>query len=134
MRTELEKMLAGELYDASDATRAQMRYDARARFVRFNQLPHDAEPERRAALEEMLGHVGKNVNIQPPFYCDYGTFISIGDNGFMNFNCTFLDCAHITIGDNFQCAAQCAALCGLSPRHCVGARQRTGTGRAHCDW
>ncbi len=104
MKTELEKMLAGELYDASDATLVQMRYDARAHFTRFNQIPYDAEPERRAALEKMLGYMGKNVNIQPPFYCDYGTFISIGDNGFMNFNCTFLDCAHITIGDNFQCA------------------------------
>ncbi|MBC3788576.1 sugar O-acetyltransferase [Spirosoma utsteinense] len=102
--TELEKMLAGDLYDASDATLVRMRTEARTLFSEFNRTPYDAEPERRKLLQQLLGHAGDNLNIQPPFYCDYGTNISIGANGFLNFNCIFLDCARITIGVNFQCA------------------------------
>jgi maltose O-acetyltransferase len=104
MRTELEKMLAGELYDASDPVLLDMRNKARTLFSQFNRTPYDAEPERQAILQQLLGSVDGNVNIQAPFYCDYGTNISIGVNGFINFNCTFLDCARITIGINFQCA------------------------------
>lgn len=102
--TELEKMLAGDLYDASDPTLLTMRNNVRTLFSRYNQTPYDADPERRAILDQLLGHAGHNLNIQGPFYCDYGTHISIGDNGFVNFNCIFLDCARITIGINFQCA------------------------------
>ncbi|WP_018618089.1 sugar O-acetyltransferase [Spirosoma luteum] len=104
MKTELEKMLNGDLYDASDATLVTMRFDARKLFADYNRTDPDAEILRRTILNQLLGDAGKNLNIQPPFYCDYGTYISIGDNGFVNFNCIFLDCARITIGTNFQCA------------------------------
>ncbi|MBC8154191.1 MAG: sugar O-acetyltransferase [Bacteroidetes bacterium] len=104
MMTELEKMLAGVLYDASDPTLITMRNNARTLFSEYNRTPYDAEPERLAILRQLLGGAGAALNIQAPFYCDYGTHISIGDNGFVNFNCIFLDCARITIGINFQCA------------------------------
>jgi maltose O-acetyltransferase len=104
MRTELEKMLSGELYDASDPTLLSLRNKARALFAQFNSTPYDDELRRQVLLSQLLGPLGGNVNIQPPFYCDYGTHISIGANGFINFNCIFLDCARITIGINFQCA------------------------------
>lgn len=104
MKTELEKMLAGDLYVASDPTLVTMRNSARALFSQYNRTPYDAEPERQALLRQLLGSVGDNLNIQAPFYCDYGAFITFGENCFVNFNCIFLDCARITIGDNFQCA------------------------------
>ncbi len=104
MKTELEKMLIGDLYDASDATLTAMRSHARTLFTEFNRTSYDADPERRAMLDQLLGSAGANLNIQAPFYCDYGTHITIGANGFVNFNCIFLDCARITIGINFQCA------------------------------
>lgn len=104
MKTELEKMLAGDLYVASDPTLTTMRSNARTLFAEFNRTAYDAEPERQALLHQLLGYAGANLNIQPPFYCDYGSHISIGANGFVNFNCIFLDCARITIGINFQCA------------------------------
>ena len=50
-------------------------------------------------LVEALGHVGAGVNIRPPFFCDYGYNISIGDGAFMNFNCVVLDVCKVTIGD-----------------------------------
>ncbi|WP_316933120.1 sugar O-acetyltransferase [Spirosoma radiotolerans] len=81
-----------------------MRTKARMLFSEFNRTPYDAEPERQAILGQLLGGMGANLNIQPPFYCDYGSNSSIGANGFLNFNCIFLDCARITIGINFQCA------------------------------
>lgn len=106
MKTELEKMLDGDLYDASDPTLTAMRNNARTLFSQYNRTPYHAgaAPERRAILEQLLGYAGESLNIQGPFYCDYGTHISIGANGFVNFNCIFLDCARITIGHNFQCA------------------------------
>jgi maltose O-acetyltransferase len=102
--TELEKMLAGQLYDASDPTLLHMRTKARQLFSAFNRTPYEDEPARQDLLRQLLGQTGTNLNIQPPFLCDYGTNIYMGDNGFVNFNCVFLDCARITIGDNLQCA------------------------------
>jgi maltose O-acetyltransferase len=102
--TELEKMLAGELYIAADPTLTAMRSRARQLFVNYNTLSYDAEAERQAVLHQLLGGFGSNLNIQGPFYCDYGTHIQFGDNAFVNFNCIFLDCARISIGHNFQCA------------------------------
>ena len=104
MKTELEKMLDGELYVASDPTLVEMRFKARALFAEFNRTPSDAEDERQAIFKQLLGGFGTGLNIQAPFYCDYGSFVTFGENCFVNFNCIFLDCARITIGNNFQCA------------------------------
>lgn len=104
MKTELDKMLDGDLYDASDAVLVTMRNKARTLFSAYNRNPYDADPERQSILHKLLGQAGNNLNIQAPFYCDYGAHISIGANGFVNFNCIFLDCARIIIGVNFQCA------------------------------
>ncbi len=48
----------------------------------------------------MLGKVGKNVFVEPPFRCDYGTNIEIGDNFFSNYNLIILDCNKVKIGNN----------------------------------
>ncbi|GAB3489562.1 sugar O-acetyltransferase [Spirosoma knui] len=103
MKTELEKMLDGELYIANDPTLVDMRYKARTLFAEFNRTPYDAEDQRQAIFKQILGGFGQGLNIQAPFYCDYGPFITFGENCFVNF-CTFQDCARIIIGDNLQCA------------------------------
>jgi maltose O-acetyltransferase len=51
-------------------------------------------------LEQLLGKVGKRVSVRPSFYCDYGYNIELGDHVFINFNCVFLDCAPIIVGNN----------------------------------
>jgi len=119
MKTELEKMLAGELYIANDPTLVEMRFRARALFSEFNRTPHHAEPERQAIFQQLLGGFGPGLNIQPPFYCDYGSFITFGENCFLNFNCTFLDCARITIGNNFQCAPNVQLYAAYHPVNAV---------------
>ncbi|MEM7654680.1 MAG: sugar O-acetyltransferase [Bacteroidota bacterium] len=98
--TELEKMLADELYDASDPQLTQMRIRARKLWYAYNQLAEDQQAERYALLSKLLGKVGQQVDIQPPFYCDYGAHIFLGENVFMNFNCTILDCNEVHIGQN----------------------------------
>jgi maltose O-acetyltransferase len=101
MRTELQKMLAGELYDASDGVLAGMRAEARVLLARFNGLMAGSLAERVLVLRELLGRCS-TIEIQPPFFCDYGKHVLVGDNCFMNFNCVILDCGWVTIGNHVQ--------------------------------
>jgi maltose O-acetyltransferase len=98
MKSQYERMLAGELYDASDPQLFRMRIKAREAMQVYNQTPYDREM-RTHLLKSLLGKMGTNVDIQTPFFCDYGTHIEVGDNFFANFNCVFLDCNYIKIGN-----------------------------------
>ena len=98
--TEKDKMLRGEMYAPSDPELFQERLEARLKFHKFNKLPESAKAERDILMKELLGSTGLNINIEPPFYCDYGYNIQLGDNVFMNFNCCILDVMPVTIGDN----------------------------------
>ncbi len=97
--TEYQKMLDGQLYNAADETLFSMRVKAREMMHEFNKSPYDIRL-RYTMLQKLLGKMGTNVDIQPPFYCDYGCHIEVGDNFFANFNCVMLDCAKISIGKN----------------------------------
>src|SRR6478735_11293728 len=99
MKTEYAKMLAGELYDASDNELLNMRLKARAWMQEYNQTAFDKNL-RTGLLQQLLGKTGINIDIQTPFYVDYGCHIETGDNFFANFNCVFLDCNYIKCGNN----------------------------------
>jgi maltose O-acetyltransferase len=99
MKTEYRKMLAGELYDAGDKELLAMRIKARELMQEYNQTLYDRE-KRLVILEKLLGKTGKNIDIQAPFFCDYGCHIEAGNNFFANFNCVFLDCNYIKMGNN----------------------------------
>ena len=99
-KSELEKMLAGERYLASDPQLQSMLLRARQSCFEYNQLDYHHLPERQALLRKLFGRIGPKFEIMPPFFCDYGGHIFAGDNLFLNYNCTILDCAHVTIGDN----------------------------------
>ena len=98
-KTEYDKMLAGELYDASDKELTAMRIKARAWMLEYNQTAFD-KSLRQDLLNKLFGKVGENIDIQIPFFCDYGCHIEVGNNFFANFNCVFLDCNYIKMGDN----------------------------------
>ena len=98
--TEKDKMLTGQLYRSSDDMLRSERRHARRLQKAFNDTLPDEIEKRAGLLIELLGALGKNAEIEPPFYCDYGYNILVGDNFYANFNCIFLDCAPITIGDN----------------------------------
>ena len=98
--TELEKMLSGVLYRADDPVLVAMRAKAREWFTVYNQTTNTDMDHRHNMLKTQLGSMGKVIDIQPPFYCDYGTHIYVGENVFINYNCTILDCGRVRIGDN----------------------------------
>lgn len=98
--TEKEKMLAGMPYDTRDPELLSMYHAARRRMKVYNNLASDALEERRNILRELLRKVGEGVWIESPFFCDYGKFIEIGKNTFVNVNCMFLDDNVIKIGEN----------------------------------
>ena len=98
--TEKELMLAGELYVASDAELVEMQL-RKFRFMdAFNGTRYEDFAERERLVRELFAHVGKNVVINKPFHCDYGSNISIGDNFFANYGCVILDVNKVTIGNN----------------------------------
>jgi maltose O-acetyltransferase len=99
-KTELEKMVAGELYNAGDAELVAGRSKARKLFMQYNALSYGNTDGKRAVLKELLGGFTNAIDIQSPFYCDYGFNIFAGDNVFLNFNCIILDCAKVTLGNN----------------------------------
>lgn len=98
--TELEKMLAGQLYVAADPELAALRLRARRLTWAYNQSRADEVQERRRLLDELFGRLGQHAEIEPPFHCDYGRHIVAGDRLYMNFGCVVLDCAEVVIGDN----------------------------------
>lgn len=98
MRSEKEKMLAGELYDAHDPQLAAERRRARLLFKALNDTRDDQQAERYRLIRELIPAAGQGVWIEPPFYCDYGSNITLGNNVFFNFNCVVLDVARVVIG------------------------------------
>jgi maltose O-acetyltransferase len=98
MKTEKEKMLAGEPYDPMDAQLLAERREARRLIKAFNDMPHVQLDERLRLLKELIPASGAGVWIEPPFYCDYGSNITLGDRVYFNFNCVVLDVAPVRIG------------------------------------
>ncbi|GJE61559.1 sugar O-acetyltransferase [Methylobacterium trifolii] len=98
MRTEKQKMLAGEPYRPGDPELAADARRARAWMVRYNTTLAASPAERRVLLRELFAHVGEGAVVRPPFHCDYGQHISLGEGVFLNFNCVILDVAPVAIG------------------------------------
>jgi maltose O-acetyltransferase len=96
--TQRERMLAGELYFASDSELVAARVRARELTERYNTTAPAAADERRALLGDLIGELGDDVWIEPPFHCDYGANLALGDGAYFNFGCIALDCARIQIG------------------------------------
>ena len=92
--TEKEKMMAGEPYDTRDPELLEMYHKARKLMKVFNNLDSTDSIGKRKTLVELLGFIGEGVWIEPPFLCDYGENISIGENTLINTNCMFIDDKH----------------------------------------
>jgi maltose O-acetyltransferase len=99
-QSELQKMLSGELYDASDPELLAKRRRARQLTQNLNAADPDHPENHLAILGGLLGNLGDGCWIEPPFHCDYGAHIFLGNQVYMNFSCVILDCAHVKIGDN----------------------------------
>jgi maltose O-acetyltransferase len=99
MPTENEKMLAGELYDPLDPELVQAREHASDLCQALNATHERDQAERRRIVIELFGTGGTSVLMQPPFFCDYGSNIHLGERVFFNFNYVVLDVCTVTIGD-----------------------------------
>lgn len=116
MRTEKDKMLAGELYDASAPELRAELAATQAWLARYNAALGRPPAERRALLAERLGAVGEGVEVRPPFHCDYGFNIRLGEGVFLNFNCVILDVAAVEIGARTQIGPGVQILAADHPR------------------
>lgn len=120
-RTQRERMLAGDPYVASDPELQRELRRAALLMERYNASSVTERDERRRILEELLGSVGEDVEIRPPFYCDYGSQISIGPRTFANYNLVALDVVSITIGADVQIGPNVQL---LTPTHPLEAEPR----------
>lgn len=99
MKSEKEKMLAGELYDASEQELVKEREQARDLIFAFNHTNPGEKEKKQAIIKKLIVAKG-TLYIEAPFYCDYGYNIEVGDNFYANFGCTILDVNKVAIGDN----------------------------------
>ena len=98
MSTERDKMLAGEMYYPMDPQLVEARLRARDLCQALNATPEREGEGRRRILVELFGAGGDTVWMQPPFYCDYGSNIELGERVFFNFNCVVHDVCRVTVG------------------------------------
>ena len=92
-------MLAGALYDPMDPELVASRHCARELCTALNATHEREQADRRRILTRLFGTGGDSVWMQPPFFCDYGSNIKLGERVFFKFNCVVLDVCEVRIGD-----------------------------------
>ena len=100
IKSEKEKMLAGEIFSPLDPQLLDDRQQARRLLKVLNNFCDESKEERDRLIKKLIFQSGPNCWIEPPFHCDYGYNITIGDRVFLNFNCIILDVAPVIIGTN----------------------------------
>jgi len=116
-------MRAGEPYPGDDPELNRELDRRQALVFALNAIPYERAEERAAALEGLLAAIGGGTFVRTPFYCDYGDGIRIGARAFVNFNCTMLDGAPISIGDECLIASGVQLITATHP---IDPRPRRG--------
>ena len=117
--TEKEKMLSGKPYKGFNDELVKERQDTKEVLYDFNLLRPSEIEKRNEWIGKLFGRVGKEFYIEPPFRCDYGYNISIGENFYSNYNCTILDCAQVTIGNDVLFGPNVSLFTAGHPIHSV---------------
>lgn len=115
-RSEKEKMIAGDLYDAADPEIQAEHRIAMSWLVNYNAALGAGAADRRKLMRERFAAVGEGADIRPPFHCDYGFNIRLGNGVFLNFNCVILDVVEVFIGDKTQIGPGVQILTADHPR------------------
>jgi maltose O-acetyltransferase len=102
MKSEIDKMLAGEPYLAFDEELAFMRLTAKRLLYVFNGASPDDQDKRGDVIRDLFGKIGQHFIVETPFYCDYGRNIYAGEHLYMNYGCVILDSNEVHIGDNVK--------------------------------
>ncbi|MDE6402294.1 MAG: sugar O-acetyltransferase, partial [Muribaculaceae bacterium] len=119
--TEWEKMHNYQIYDDFDADLFNRRVEAKKLFKEFNRTEDDEIERRQEIMRKLFKKVGERVWMEPNFMCEFGKNISIGDDVYINFGCTLLDCGQITIGNNTLLGPNVSAYSG---NHSLDAAER----------
>lgn len=128
MKTEKEKMISGENYDPYDQELVEDRKFARDLLKKFNDSEESQIEERKAILNQLF-NAETDVYIQQPFFCDYGSNITLGKKIFMNFNCVILDVAPVEIGDFTLFGPSVQVYTAMHPLSADERRQGTESGK-----
>lgn len=123
MKTEFQKMRSEELYDFSDAEINQSAIHAKEACLRLNRLSLSS-PDYREALQDLIPGIPDSTCVCPPFHCDHGNGIIMGENTFLNYNCVILDGATVTIGNDVKIGPGCQL---VTPQHPIDYAARRGT-------
>lgn len=110
-----QRMLRGELYIFDDPELAADFGRAQELLERYNATRHVEQDLRASLLCDLLGEVGEDVVVKPPFRCDYGSYIAIGAGTFVNYDCVMLDVAPIRIGAACQIATRVQLVTATHP-------------------
>lgn len=121
MTSEYRKMVRGELYDPMDPDLVAARARARDHCLDLNATREAEEAKRRRILCALFGTGGDTAWMQPPFFCDYGSNIHLGERVFFNFNCVVLDVCPVHIG-SFTLFGPAVQI--YTPMHPFNAEQR----------
>ncbi|WGE41271.1 sugar O-acetyltransferase [Actinobacillus equuli] len=113
--TEQEKMCSGNLYNPADSKLKQDRLNAREIVFQLNQLAPSQQAEKTTLFNQLFHTAKTEFHIELPFRCDYGYNIKLGDNFYANYNCTMLDCAPISIGNNVMFAPNVSLFTAAHP-------------------
>ncbi|WP_443944786.1 sugar O-acetyltransferase [Pedobacter sp. AW1-32] len=116
-QTEKQKMLAGKAYQAGDAELSKERLKAREIVFEFNNLAPKFIKQRKELLKKLFGKTQTMFYVEPPFRCDYGYNIEIGNHFYANFNLVVLDCAKVSIGNNVFIGPNVAIYTAGHPLH-----------------
>lgn len=105
--SEWDKMISGQLYNSELEGLPERRSACKRLCHALNQLPPDQEEARKTLLRQLLGRTGERFHIEPTFWCDYGSNITVGEDFYANHNLVILDCAPVTFGDHVFIAPNC---------------------------
>ena len=115
--TEKEKMVSSKPYKAFGEELSSERKYAKEMIFDYNNLRPSEGEKQKEIIKKLFGVVQNDFYIEPPFRCDYGYNISIGKNFYSNYNCTILDCAKVTIGNNVMFAPNVSLFTAGHPIH-----------------
>lgn len=119
--TELEKAMAGYVFLSGNPTLREQRERAQDLCHELNLCRPSDREKRDGILRSLIGNIKGNFTINSPFYCDYGRFITIGENFFANYDCKIIDGGTVTFGDNVRIGPNC---CFATPNHAFDPQMR----------
>ena len=119
-------MLAGKPYNSRAPELLSRYHEVRKLLKKYQETASTDRKKKQQILQLLFGKVGDEVWVEAPFFCDYGEHITVGDNVFINYNCTFLDSNVISIGDNVLIGPGVHIYCASHP---IRAEDRISTDR-----